>query len=62
MAQQVAFEGQHRAEREPDAQLGERRIARVGIDQRQSDLRSNGWSVGAEHDLITDHLHHPAAA
>ena len=57
----VAVARQHGAQGQTHSHIGQEVVVGVRIAQVQADARRIGCIVDDEHDLVTDHLHHPAA-
>ena len=56
----VAVAGQDRPAGHPHPHVGEKVVVGVGVGQVEPDAGGGGHGVGHEHDLVADHLDHPA--
>ena len=56
----VAVAGQHRPAGQAHPDVGEEVVVGVGVGQVEPDAGGVGHRVGHEHDLVADHLDHPA--
>ena len=59
-AEVVAVAQQHRSAGQPDPHVRQEVVVGVGIGQAEADPRRVGHAVDHEHDLVADHLDHPA--